>query len=680
MSQIKTKTPKRRFDNQLRFRPDSRTIRELFALSITSFALYIPTLWCSFVADDEAEVLQDRLIRSFSNIPGFFAHSVWFFLNSGTGDRFYRPLKLLVYSIEYHLFQFHPVYWHFVNILLNTVVVVAAYFLVRDLAGHRLAFWTALWFAFHAIHVEPIAWIAAGQDLVCGLALVLATWSYHRARSGSSPIKYHCLAVVFFFAALLAKETALAFPTLLLAYDFLYRRDSFRYLLQGWRRYSAYFAALAAYVAMRWHALGGFAPNFPNNELAPKEIFLSVPILLAQYVGKTLFPTTLSFWYVFHPTRALSWKPLAAMALGLALLAMVLWLRRVRPVLSFGLAWFVLFLLPVLYIPKMSENVFTERYLYIPTIGFCLMAAWCCLWVLDKASKPLVRRAVYGGLILLFGFHASIIWGRLPDWQDDFSMALKTADQTPTAKNLAQAGYAYYQRGRLDDAIRYTTRANALNPNLAWIHTNLGSEYQSQGNYDRALAEMQTAIQLQPDFAPYWTNLGVFYRATGQLEKCIEVCRHGLKLAPDDHALLTILASALWRDGQDEAFETYRHAIRAEPDRLDAYISYATALYQDGELDAAIGQLETGLKANPEADNAYLVRYQLGAIYQKKGFQFVAAQEFRKASELKPASGALKIPLPSVSDPAKPPGPRIPENTGHMRVPLRPFGDPEIKP
>jgi hypothetical protein len=148
MSQIQTKTPKGRFENQLRFRPDSRTIRELFVLSITSFALYIPALWCSFVGDDEAEVLQDRLIRSFSNIPGFFAHSVWFFLNSGTGDRFYRPLKLLVYSIEYHLFRFQPAYWHFVNILLNTAVVVAAYFLVRDLAGHRLAFWTALWFAF----------------------------------------------------------------------------------------------------------------------------------------------------------------------------------------------------------------------------------------------------------------------------------------------------------------------------------------------------------------------------------------------------------------------------------------------------------------------------------------------------------------------------------------------------
>ncbi len=665
--------------SRARFTRNPLIARDLLFLSMISLALYGPTLWNRFVADDNAEVLQDRLIRSFANIPSFFAHSVWFFLNGGTGDRFYRPLKLLAYAAEYRLFQFQPAYWHLVNVLLNVAVVVGAYLLVRDLAGRQLALWTALWFAFHAVHAEAVAWIAAGQDLICGLALLLATWSYHRARSGSSPVRHNSLAVALFFAALLAKETAAAFPLALVAYDFLFRRDSLPALLRGWRRYSGHFAALGFYLALRWHALGSFAPSFAKNVLGPKEILFSIPVLLAQYVWKILLPTNLSFWYIFQPTRVLDWKALAAMALGLLLVASVFSLRRVRPVLSFGLAWFFVFLLPVLYIPKMSENVFTERYLYIPSFGFCLLAGWSCVWLLDRFSQPVGRRAVYAAAALLFACHAAIVWGRLPDWHDDFSMALKTADQAPTANNLAQAGYVYYQRRRLDDAIRYSRRAAALDPSLAWVHTNLGSQYLAQGNYDQALAEMQKAIQLQPSFAPYWTNLGVFYRGTNQWEKCIEACRHGLKLAPGDHALLTMLASALWRDGQrDEALETYRRAIQDEPDRLDAYISYATALYQDGQLDAAVAQLQAGLRADSEAENAYLVHYQLGAIYQKKGFPILAAEEFRKASHLKPGSGATRTPLqPLQSAPMAVGSPAIPGGAVNvMQLPLQRLHNP----
>ena len=101
-----TKAPRGRLQNRVRFVWNPVTARDLLFLSIISFAIYCPTLWSGFVADDNAEVLQDPLIRSFANIPVLFAHSVWFFLNGGVGDRFYRPLKLLAYTAEYRLFSF----------------------------------------------------------------------------------------------------------------------------------------------------------------------------------------------------------------------------------------------------------------------------------------------------------------------------------------------------------------------------------------------------------------------------------------------------------------------------------------------------------------------------------------------------------------------------------------------
>src|SRR5215469_7420676 len=138
MSQTQAKAVLSRSERRARFQLDRITFRHLLFLSVISFALYIPTLRSGFVADDDAEVLQDRLIRSFSNIPSFFSHGVWFFLTGDVEDRFYRPLKLLAYSVEYQLFRFQPAYWHLANIILDMAVVIAAYFLVRDLASREL--------------------------------------------------------------------------------------------------------------------------------------------------------------------------------------------------------------------------------------------------------------------------------------------------------------------------------------------------------------------------------------------------------------------------------------------------------------------------------------------------------------------------------------------------------------
>lgn len=80
-------------------RPDHTQLLHLLFLAAATFALYARGLWNGFVTDDEGEVLQDQLIRSLANIPKLFAHNVWFFVGAETHN-FYRPLKLVAYSIE----------------------------------------------------------------------------------------------------------------------------------------------------------------------------------------------------------------------------------------------------------------------------------------------------------------------------------------------------------------------------------------------------------------------------------------------------------------------------------------------------------------------------------------------------------------------------------------------------
>ena len=589
-------------------RPDHTQLFHLLFLTAATFTVYARGLLNGFVTDDEGEVLQDQLIRSLANIPRLFAHNVWFFVGAETHN-FYRPLKLVAYSIEYQLFGFRASSWHIASIFLHGAVVIAGYLLVRDLASRRLAFWSALLFALHPVHVEAVAWIAGGQDLLCALALLLSIWLYHRARSGASPLLHYVLSAALFFAGLLAKEVALTFPAVILSYDFFYRRESWREMLRAWRRYLAYFGVMGIYILMRVHALKGFAPITTGMRLTRKELVLSVPVLAVKYLWLSLIPIPLSYWHIYAPIRALGWVPLVAMVLVLVLLVFTFWLRPVQPMLSFALAWFWLTLAPVLAIPKVSSNVFTERYLYIPSFTFCVFAAWGWLWLYDHAAHAAARRAAYAGLIAVLAFYTVLVVRRLPDWHDTLTLLEKTAQQSPESPYVAGAlGYIYLQQDRLEEALRYEQRAVEFGPHI-WT---------------------------------LWMNLGAISNAMRQWEKAIDACRHGLAIEPDNAMLLNQLGLALWENGQqDQGLDAWRRSVQLDPTDLQTRVNLATSLYQLGQLDAAVSELVAGLRAgadsrtNQNSTALYLAHFKLGYIYEQRHEWHDAAQEYQRVLEIK---------------------------------------------
>jgi protein O-mannosyl-transferase len=621
MSRHRAKRIPKAADRAAEIRPNHTTALHLLVLSAATIAIYARGLSNTFVTDDESEVLKDQLLRSFSNIPRLFSHGVWFFEGVQT-ENYYRPLKLVAYSVEYHLFGFHPSYWHVASIVLHMAVVAAGYFLVRDLCSRPLAFWSALLFALHPVHVEAVAWIAGGQDVLCGQALLFAIWLYHRARLRPSPGLYYSLSVALFFAGLLAKEVALTFPAIILAYDFFYRGAALREMLQAWRRYLPYFAALGVYSLLRVQAIKGFAPVTSGMRLTPKEMALSVPVLAVKYLWLTLLPIHLNYWHIYKPEHVMGWRPVAATACVVALVAGVFWLRRVQPMLSFALAWFWLTLVPVLAIPKVSGNVFTERYLYIPSFAYCVFAAWGFLWLREKASNPTLRRAVYAGVVVVQLSYAALVVRRIPDWHDTLTLLQKTAKQSPDSPYVVGTlGYIYFQQGHFEEALRYGQRAVTLEPKLTGL----------------------------------WVNLGAAYSALQKWQSAIDACRHGLDIDPNHPVLLNQMALALWQDGQrDQALADWQRAVQADPSDLDARVNFATSLFQLGQLDAALDQLVVGLRASrdvhasPDAPEVYLAHFKLGYMYEQKGAWQAAAQEYLQTLQIKSDFGPAREQLEAV--------------------------------
>jgi len=99
---------------------------------------------------------------------------------------------------------------------------------------------------------------------------------------------------------------------------------------------------------------------------------------------------------------------------------------------------FFLTLAPVLNSRWLGPNVFTERYLYLPSVGFCWVAAWGILRIRAQAAG---RRPAWGaalGIVLgVVGVLAAVrIVTRNRDWRDEITYYRATLAAEPEAASL----------------------------------------------------------------------------------------------------------------------------------------------------------------------------------------------------------------------------------------------------
>src|SRR5258708_32270330 len=112
-----------------------------------------------------------------------------------------------------------PMWWHFSSMLLYSLTTLLVYRLCEKLLESRVAaFFAALLFAVHPIHVDAVSWVSASNEILFTL-LALGAIIVLLAPDGSVPLTPSRLAAspALYAAALLTKETAVALlPVLLL--------------------------------------------------------------------------------------------------------------------------------------------------------------------------------------------------------------------------------------------------------------------------------------------------------------------------------------------------------------------------------------------------------------------------------------------------------------------------------
>jgi tetratricopeptide (TPR) repeat protein len=536
----------------------------MLPVSLIAALVFAVNLWVlsnGLVYDDIAQVLGNRWITDLRFLPDIFASNVAGF-EAGYATSYYRPMMHVVYMCCYYLVGLAPWGYHLANVLFHAgvsilVLPIAARLLDREPPEGSNAYFlpsfiAALLFATHPVHAEAVAWVAAVPELAFSFCYLLSFCLYLRATEDDSSCNkpLYLLSLGAFFLATLCKEPALTLPAVLLLHDLALRPAA------CWKRrvlgYLPYAAVALLYFAVRYQALGGFAPSVKHWNLSDGQYLLNALWLFACYLGKLLLPVNLSIFHSFQPIASIGESAgiLSVLVAALYLGALAVAFRKSKEVF-FCLAFIALTLLPALYIPALGESPLGERQLYLPSLGFVMLLGL----VLSRARGRFLKLAFFTSLApwLLVATYSAVSFDRNTVWKDEYTLWSDAAEKSPGSATVREyLGYALYTQGRVDEAISQYLTSLYLDPRMLDAHINLGIAYSSKNMTEQAIEQYREALRINPSLAEVHAYLGEALQWQGKLPQALQEFQRALQINPSLARACFDLGVCHWSEGSFE--------------------------------------------------------------------------------------------------------------------------------
>jgi protein O-mannosyl-transferase len=495
---------------------------------VTSVAFY-PSLRNGFTNWDDRELLLEN-----ETVKGVSAsHLRAMFSQSYAGFGGYTPLVLVSYALEYQVFGLNPGIFHVDNLLLHILNTVLIYILIALITRNIwMGFVGALLFGVHPLHVEAVAWIQGRKDLLFSLFFLAASISYLLfLRRKDRRTVFYVLSLVFFACSLFSKVTAVAFPLII----FLLESHTLQSLDRRTLRRAAPFFALAAvflvlaFLTMRHGSYGIPTAKVHLTYLQNLSLFFYAFVF---YISKIFVPLRLMARYpadiALYPWDLL----LNGAVFGIACAFLYLVYRRNKESVRFGVAFFVMMLMPTLPF-HFAGQPYADRYTYLPLAGLLLIIA---AFIVEPRPDPRLARRSFltaraGGLILLVALLGVKTQALTRVWHDSISLwtSVLRADPRSTIAYLNRS-QAYIDAGELDKAMADLDRGRELDPNIPKIYLNRGVIHFMKGEFEAAMKEFDRSIEVSPRFqagffnrALTWGRLGQFGNAVEDLTTAIEI-------------------------------------------------------------------------------------------------------------------------------------------------------------
>jgi Flp pilus assembly protein TadD len=530
----------------------------LFGLA---FLLYANTLRHGFVLDDGIVITENTFTQQgIAGIGGILSHDTFYGFVQQEGQETvvaggrYRPLSLVLFALLYQIAGAAPFLYHLVTVLLFAFTCMVLYrTFLRLLAPEGPATGTAntvAWlatalFAVHPVHTEVVANIKSCDEIMALLGSLGAL--YYALKAWDTGVrKWAILAGICFFLACLSKENAIAYAVLIpLAGWFFRGNDRMAAGTNLWSVSAPILVAVVGFLALRgsvlpWGAMVGAADPVEvlNNPFLKHENgqwvafsfaekFATIFYTLFLYLKLLVLPHPLTHDYYPRHIDIMSFGH-PAVLLGLALYGALAFLAfrglQRRDPMAFGI---LLYLLPLGIVSNLVFPVGTnmsERFLFMPSVGFCLAMAW----VLNR-FLPAKQSAVLGGFALVALLFAGKTIARNFVWKSNETLFLNDVAISENSIKLrlacaklladrAKTEPADRQRNTAQEALGHVNKAMALYPDFVTGHIVRAEAYAAMQQFPEAIADYRRALQLQPDDPKRKTMLAFMLREAGKYQ------------------------------------------------------------------------------------------------------------------------------------------------------------------
>ncbi|MCX6306183.1 MAG: glycosyltransferase family 39 protein [Bacteroidetes bacterium] len=563
----------------------------LMLLVLVPLTVYIKVVTLQFIGIDDANfIIKNKdYNKDVSNICRVFERGV-FQPADKTAYDYYRPLFLVALITEYQLFGEAPGGYHFTSLLLHILSVILLYLFFKKVnIDETTSLILALLFAVHPAISHAVAWIPGQNDLLL-MVFLLSCMIFSIDFAISRKWGVYALQVFFFLLAVFTKETAIIIPLLaffILSSVLKIPWKSLISLCIGWCSVIVFWFFMESFVKKSGN-------RFPVDEMIASGLGRFPAIL--QYLGKTILPVNLSV----HPQIneiSVVWGILALA--GICFLVISKGSYR-KPLTLIGGAWFLLFLLPVLAVPKTFSDLVYEHRLYVPLAGIQLLLSHNVF--LTGKLKGSYRFILFGSVILVFGVMS---FNRAGYFSSPLSYWSRAVAETPrNAYSLQMMGTWVEDDAEQERILR---QAYAIDPTLDDINLNLGKVAYKNKRLDEAEQFLKNELALPGAKDPEnYFLLGQIAFEKKDYARVKGYLGEGLKISgKGDAEIYSQLAKVyFFEKSYDSAVINLRKVIELEPMNTSAHNNLVIIFMKLGMKDSAVARLQQiklkGLRVQPQ--------------------------------------------------------------------------------
>jgi len=576
----------------------------------------------------------------------------------------YFPITFSVQRLEWNLWGMDTLGYHLTNFVLHIVSAFLVWRLFSKL-GLRLAWWGGLLFAVHPVMVESVAWIAELKNTLSlpPLLWAMCLWiDYEEERR----LGDYWLSLILFVAAMLCKSSEMMLPVVILLYAWWKKgRIEWRDL-----KASAPFFVISL-------ALGALGTWLEHHHPGPAPMFAADLLSRLDTTGRQVFFFFLLCFFPLHllpvypsglvatPAAAdfLPWLPLIG-------LLYVSWIKRNtwgRHVLL-GLGFFLLNLAPVLVfiLAGVTTMIWSMDHLvYLPIIGLIGLVVAGLGWLDGRLSNP-ARSCVIGIAVILTAFLALECHAYAGIFSDSETLWTYAVQRNPESWMVrANLGEAFFQRGRIPEAIEQFEAAVKINPLYDNAHYDLGNALSQTGRIPDAIDQYETVLRLNPTYANAYYDLGNALVRDHRIPEATDRFEKALQLNPRHAAAHYALGNLLFDASRiPEAIDHYEQSLQIDPNHAEVRYALGNALLKTNRLAEAMDQYEQAARLNPNDAQALS---NLGVVLARMGRFPEAAEQFEAAIQIDPDDVEARNNLGSVFLVTG----RFPEAIGQYQAALR---------